>query len=106
MTLITAALLAIIIGGQGWHWWHAVHRHEFSVDTTSPAVAEANKLQLQLDITVQMPCKYVSIDVRDSAGDSLHLRDLFDMQPAPSVGSMNSASAAPKARGNDPNNIR
>ncbi|OCF32949.1 endoplasmic reticulum-Golgi intermediate compartment protein 2 [Kwoniella heveanensis CBS 569] len=34
-------------------------------------------LQLNVDLTVAMPCHYLSIDLRDAVGDRLHLSDSF-----------------------------
>jgi hypothetical protein len=37
----------------------------------------ARKLQLNVDLTVAMPCRQLTIDLRDAVGDRLHLSDAF-----------------------------
>ncbi|TXT09002.1 hypothetical protein VHUM_02476 [Vanrija humicola] len=46
--------------------------HIFSVDQ-----AIERDLQLNVDITVAMPCRYLTIDLRDAVGDRLHLNNEF-----------------------------
>lgn len=46
------------------------HGYDFVVD---PAVH--HDMQVNLDVTVAMPCKFLSVDVRDAVGDLLHVSD-------------------------------
>ncbi|KIJ52477.1 hypothetical protein M422DRAFT_26067 [Sphaerobolus stellatus SS14] len=46
--------------------------YEFSVDKDSDSF-----LSINVDLVVNMPCKYLSVDLRDSLGDRLHLSDGF-----------------------------
>ncbi|KAI0656412.1 DUF1692-domain-containing protein [Cubamyces menziesii] len=64
------ALLLVLndIGEYIWGW----PDHEFGVDTD-----QANTLDINVDMVVNMPCQYLSVDLRDAVGDRLFLSDGF-----------------------------
>jgi len=68
---VLACLLSVIlvlndIGEYVWGW----SDHEFSVDASRQSYIPVN-----FDVVVAMPCSYLSVDLRDSVGDRLHLSD-------------------------------
>nr|ASF90192.1 hypothetical protein SPAR05704 [Bartheletia paradoxa] len=50
--------------------------YEFGVDTEV-----GKQLQINVDITVAMPCHFLTVDVRDAVGDRLHISDEFRKDP-------------------------
>ncbi|THH31202.1 hypothetical protein EUX98_g2981 [Antrodiella citrinella] len=56
------------LGEYIWGW----PDHEFSVDTDM-----ANDMNVNVDLVVNMPCQYLSVDLRDAVGDRLYLSDGF-----------------------------
>ncbi|KAI0373635.1 DUF1692-domain-containing protein [Pilatotrama ljubarskyi] len=70
---IFVALLAFLlvlndIGEYIWGW----PDYEFGVDTD-----QSNALDINVDMVVNMPCQYLSVDLRDAVGDRLFLSDGF-----------------------------
>ncbi|KAI0648650.1 DUF1692-domain-containing protein [Trametes meyenii] len=64
------ALLLVLndIGEYIWGW----PDYEFGVDTD-----QSNALDINVDMVVNMPCQYLSVDLRDAVGDRLYLSDGF-----------------------------
>ncbi|KAI0833861.1 DUF1692-domain-containing protein [Trametes gibbosa] len=64
------ALLLVLndVGEYIWGW----PDHEFGVDTDP-----TNALDINVDMVVNMPCQYLSVDLRDAVGDRLFLSDGF-----------------------------
>ncbi|KAI0328291.1 DUF1692-domain-containing protein [Cubamyces sp. BRFM 1775] len=64
------ALLLVLndVGEYIWGW----PDHEFGVDTD-----QSNTLDINVDMVVNMPCQYLSVDLRDAVGDRLFLSDGF-----------------------------
>ncbi|KAH9902360.1 DUF1692-domain-containing protein [Cubamyces lactineus] len=64
------ALLLVLndIGEYIWGW----PDYEFGVDTD-----QSNTLDINVDMVVNMPCQYLSVDLRDAVGDRLFLSDGF-----------------------------
>ncbi|KAI0636321.1 DUF1692-domain-containing protein [Trametes polyzona] len=56
------------IGEYIWGW----PDYEFGVDTD-----QSNALDINVDMVVNMPCQYLSVDLRDAVGDRLFLSDGF-----------------------------
>ncbi|CDO74241.1 hypothetical protein BN946_scf185031.g6 [Trametes cinnabarina] len=56
------------IGEYIWGW----PDYEFGVDTDP-----SNSLDINVDMVVNMPCQYLSVDLRDAVGDRLYLSDGF-----------------------------
>ncbi|TFK93799.1 DUF1692-domain-containing protein [Polyporus arcularius HHB13444] len=65
-----AALLLVLndLGEFVWGWTD----YEFGVD-----IDKANTMDINVDMVVNMPCQYISIDLRDAVGDRLYLSDGF-----------------------------
>ncbi|TIB92347.1 DUF1692-domain-containing protein [Wallemia mellicola] len=51
-------------------WLYGHNEYQFSVDTTTET-----EMQLNVDLTVAMPCHYLNVDIRDAVGDRLKLSD-------------------------------
>ncbi|KAI0763353.1 endoplasmic reticulum vesicle transporter-domain-containing protein [Trametes elegans] len=72
LTLFVAfvAFLLVLndIGEYIWGW----PDYEFGVDTD-----QSNALDINVDMVVNMPCQYLSVDLRDAVGDRLFLSDGF-----------------------------
>ncbi|KZT06078.1 DUF1692-domain-containing protein [Laetiporus sulphureus 93-53] len=68
LTLFVAIVAFLLIlndlGEYIWGW----PDYEFSVDTDS-----ANDLNINVDLVVNMPCRFLSVDLRDAVGDRLYL---------------------------------
>ncbi|QRV74956.1 Endoplasmic reticulum vesicle transporter [Ceratobasidium sp. AG-Ba] len=100
MTILVVIVSFILIlndlGDYLWGW----REYEFDVDTDLAQIMYVN-----VDLTVHMPCHYLSIDLRDSSGDRLFLTDdtggfrrdgtLFDVGQAHSLQNMKT-SASPQ----------
>ncbi|KAI0711839.1 DUF1692-domain-containing protein [Cerioporus squamosus] len=65
-----AAFLLVLndLGEFIWGWTD----YEFGVD-----IDKANTMDINVDMVVNMPCQYISIDLRDAVGDRLYLSDGF-----------------------------
>ncbi|KAI0750199.1 endoplasmic reticulum vesicle transporter-domain-containing protein [Daedaleopsis nitida] len=61
-------LLLNDLGEYIWGW----PEHEFGVD-----IIKSNDMEINVDMLVNMPCQYISIDLRDAVGDRLYLSDSF-----------------------------
>jgi hypothetical protein len=99
MTLFVAFMAFMLllndIGEFIWGW----PDYEFSVDTS-----RSNFLNINVDMTVAMPCKFLSVDLRDAMGDRLYLsggfrRDgtLFDVGQATALQEHSAALSASQA---------
>ncbi|KAI0090214.1 DUF1692-domain-containing protein [Irpex rosettiformis] len=68
VTLVAFLLVVNDLGEYIWGW----PDYEFSVDQES-----ANAMNVNVDLVVNMPCQYLSVDLRDAVGDRLMLSDGF-----------------------------
>lgn len=59
--------------------WHEMREYLFGEPTYSFSVDHgvSHNLQINVDMTVAMPCHYITVDVRDAVGDRLHISDEF-----------------------------
>ncbi|EJD39021.1 DUF1692-domain-containing protein [Auricularia subglabra TFB-10046 SS5] len=64
--LLSVVLVLNDIAEYMWGW----PDHEFSVDKSRQSYMPIN-----VDLIVNMPCHYLSVDIRDAVGDRLHLSD-------------------------------
>ncbi|CCL99926.1 uncharacterized protein FIBRA_01951 [Fibroporia radiculosa] len=64
VALVAFLLILNDLGEYLWGW----SDHEFSVDSDT-----TNGLNLNVDLMVNMPCQYLSVDLRDAVGDRLFL---------------------------------
>ncbi|KAK1924342.1 putative ER to Golgi transport-related protein [Papiliotrema laurentii] len=72
LTTIVGLLIFVLVLNDLGEYMYGNPDFAFSVDQ------ELEKdLQLNVDLTVAMPCHYLSIDLRDAVGDRLHLSDDF-----------------------------
>ncbi|ORY54753.1 endoplasmic reticulum vesicle transporter-domain-containing protein [Leucosporidium creatinivorum] len=72
LTLIIAAIIAVLVWTEAREYLYGEAGYEFSVDR-----GVAHDLQLNFDATVATPCHYLTVDVRDAVGDRLHISDEF-----------------------------
>jgi len=72
ITVLVAATVLILV-------WHELREYLFGDPTYSFHVDHGvgHALQINVDLTVAMPCHYLSVDVRDAVGDRLHISDEF-----------------------------
>ncbi|KAL4250946.1 Endoplasmic reticulum-Golgi intermediate compartment protein [Abortiporus biennis] len=72
LTLFVGFLAFLLVlndlGEYIWGW----PDYEFSIDPDT-----ANDMNVNVDIIVNMPCQYLSVDLRDAVGDRLYLSDGF-----------------------------
>ncbi|PCH42691.1 DUF1692-domain-containing protein [Wolfiporia cocos MD-104 SS10] len=68
VALVAFLLILNDLGEYIWGW----PDYEFSVDPES-----ASALNINVDLVVNMPCQYLSIDLRDAVGDRLYLSSGF-----------------------------
>ncbi|EGG11276.1 uncharacterized protein MELLADRAFT_33547 [Melampsora larici-populina 98AG31] len=72
LTIVVGFLIMILI-------WHELREYLFGAATYSFSVDNTvgHDLGLNFDVTINMPCHYLSIDVRDAVGDRMHISDEF-----------------------------
>ncbi|KZT65910.1 DUF1692-domain-containing protein [Daedalea quercina L-15889] len=68
VSLLAFLLLLNDIGEYIWGW----PDHEFSVDKDA-----GNDMNINVDMVVNMPCRFLSVDLRDAVGDRLYLSNRF-----------------------------
>ncbi|KAI9001496.1 DUF1692-domain-containing protein [Trametes punicea] len=68
VAIVAFLLILNDIGEYIWGW----PDYEFGVDTD-----QSNALDINVDMVVNMPCQYLSVDLRDAVGDRLYLSDGF-----------------------------
>ncbi|KAI0346231.1 DUF1692-domain-containing protein [Trametopsis cervina] len=68
VTLLAFLLVVNDLGEYIWGW----PDYEFSVDREP-----ANEMNVNVDMLVNMPCQYLTVDLRDAVGDRLYLSDGF-----------------------------
>ncbi|EKM57853.1 uncharacterized protein PHACADRAFT_116248 [Phanerochaete carnosa HHB-10118-sp] len=68
VTFMAFLLVLNDLGEYIWGW----PDHEFSVDRD-----RSSDLRINVDMLVNMPCQYLSVDLRDAVGDRLYLSDSF-----------------------------
>ncbi|KAK9893650.1 DUF1692-domain-containing protein [Cystobasidium minutum MCA 4210] len=69
--LLSAAILFLV--------WHELREYLFGDPEYSFAVDKgvAHQLQINVDMTIAMPCHFLTVDVRDAVGDRLHISEEF-----------------------------
>ncbi|GHJ84979.1 hypothetical protein NliqN6_1381 [Naganishia liquefaciens] len=73
LTAVLGAIMFLLVLNDLGEYFYGQPSYEFHVDQE----IDRKDLQLNVDITVAMPCHYLSIDLRDVVGDRLHLSDDF-----------------------------
>ncbi|KAG0150495.1 hypothetical protein CROQUDRAFT_652420 [Cronartium quercuum f. sp. fusiforme G11] len=71
-TILVGFLIIILIWYELREYLFGAATYSFSVDHTV-----GHDLGLNFDVTIAMPCHYLSIDVRDAVGDRMHISDEF-----------------------------
>lgn len=74
VTAILASIIFILILNDLGEYLYGDPSFRFDV----PSAIDQTPLQLNVDLTIAMPCHYLSIDIRDVLGDRLHLSDDFN----------------------------
>ncbi|WVQ80240.1 hypothetical protein IAT38_002345 [Cryptococcus sp. DSM 104549] len=72
LTAVVGFIIFLLVLNDLGEYLYGAPDFEFMVD---PDVQK--DLQLNVDLTVAMPCQYLTIDLRDAVGDRLHLSDSF-----------------------------
>ncbi|KAG0330799.1 hypothetical protein BG004_001981 [Podila humilis] len=91
LTLVVSAILCVLVLGEIKEYMSTRNDYSFMVD---PLVSR--KLQINVDITVAMPCDALTLDLRDIADNQLHLSD--QVQKIPTIFSLGSSSYAERTR--------
>ncbi|TIB31962.1 hypothetical protein E3P86_03230 [Wallemia ichthyophaga] len=69
-TVVVIFTLVLLVFHEIGEWLYGHNEYQFSVDTTTQ-----REMQLNVDLTVAMPCHYLNVDIRDAVGDRLKLSD-------------------------------
>jgi len=77
LTVIVATLLILLTLSEFREYWHLQQTHEFIVDRQVD-----QKIQLNVDLTVAMNCKFLTVDVFDASGGRMHLATTLETLPA------------------------
>ncbi|KAG2187861.1 hypothetical protein INT44_000611 [Umbelopsis vinacea] len=77
LTLVLAVVLTLLTFSEIADYRHLNTSFEFLVDQQV-----ARKVQINLDMTIAMPCPDINVDVYDLGGDRLHLTNNFKSIPA------------------------
>ncbi|WOO81197.1 ER-derived vesicles protein ERV41 [Vanrija pseudolonga] len=72
LTAVVGFIIFLLVLNDLGEYLYGAPNHIFSVDQ-----GIERDLQLNIDITVAMPCHYLTIDLRDAVGDRLHLNNDF-----------------------------
>lgn len=82
LTVAVSVLMCILAFAEFHEYWKIQHEYEYLVDPTvasstslNGAATQLGKLQINLDITLNMKCDLFTINVVDAAGDSMHVKD-------------------------------
>ncbi|RKP13331.1 endoplasmic reticulum vesicle transporter-domain-containing protein, partial [Piptocephalis cylindrospora] len=70
--------LCILLIGELREYLSPAIRHDFLVDPTVD-----HMFQLNVDMTIKMPCSSLSMDVMDVTGDTIHVQDQLRMETRP-----------------------
>ncbi|KAF9580215.1 hypothetical protein BGW38_003233 [Lunasporangiospora selenospora] len=98
LTLVVSAILCILVLGEIREYMTLRNDYQFMVD---PVVS--HELQINVDVTVAMPCNALTIDLRDVADVQLHLSD--KVQKIPTHFKLNSNAHSESLR-NKPLDVR
>ncbi|KAF9428318.1 hypothetical protein BGZ94_002790 [Podila epigama] len=90
LTLLVSAVLCLLVVGEIKEYMTTRNDYSFMVD---PLVN--HQLQINLDITIAMPCEGVTLDLRDIADVQLHLSDKIDKIPVNFKNYVSSGSSDP-----------
>ncbi|KAJ9098209.1 hypothetical protein QFC21_004538 [Naganishia friedmannii] len=99
LTAILGAVIFLLVLNDLGEYLYGQPGYEFHVENT----IDTTELQMNVDITVAMPCHYLSIDLRDVVGDRLHFSDDFvkdgtTFDTARTTSSQSGTSTAPSIR--------
>ncbi|GAA95597.1 uncharacterized protein L969DRAFT_101698 [Mixia osmundae IAM 14324] len=71
-TVLLAVAILVLVWYEATEYLFGEPLYEFSVDK-----GIGKMLQINVDMTVAMPCHYLTVDIRDAVGDRLHVSDEF-----------------------------
>ncbi|GMK55210.1 hypothetical protein CspeluHIS016_0202660 [Cutaneotrichosporon spelunceum] len=72
LTMVVSLLIFLLVLNDLGEYLYGEPDYSFYIDSDM-----GDDLQLNVDLTVAMPCQYLSIDLRDAVGDRLHLSQAF-----------------------------
>ena len=76
-SLISFTLIALLVVSEIIYYTSTVYKYEYSVDSDV-----SSKLDINVDMTVAMPCQAIGADVLDLAGETTHTEDFLKLEPA------------------------
>jgi endoplasmic reticulum-Golgi intermediate compartment protein 2 len=77
LSVIIMAVMAILIFSEIYEWRKLRYEYEFLVDQTP----SSGQLNVNIDMTIAMECKYMRIDVRDVSGTALSVGNSLHPKP-------------------------
>ncbi|RHZ67006.1 hypothetical protein Glove_303g103 [Diversispora epigaea] len=77
ITIIVTIFLWILIISEFREYWNMNQKYEFLVDRSIN-----HKMQINVDITVNTQCAYLTVDLIDAAGEAMHLTNELNIAPA------------------------
>lgn len=78
LTFFVTAVSLILMYGELLSYLELKQEFEFLVEPASGN----NEMQMNVDMTVAMPCKYLNVDVQDVVGNSIHMQDKIRLSNA------------------------
>lgn len=76
-SLVSFTLIALLVVSEFIYYTSTVYKYEYSVDSDI-----SSKLDINVDMTVAMPCQAIGADVLDLAGETTHTEDFLKLEPA------------------------
>ena len=77
LSLLSFSLIALLVVSEFIYYTSTVYKYEYAVDSDV-----SSKLDINVDITVAMPCQSIGADVLDLAGETVHTEDFLKLEPA------------------------
>lgn len=72
LTILLGIVIAILVWFEASEYLYGEPTYSFAVDR-----GIGHQLQINVDMTIAMPCHFLTVDVRDAVGDRLHVSDEF-----------------------------
>ncbi|CAG8722965.1 36968_t:CDS:2 [Gigaspora margarita] len=76
VTIIISIFLWFLIISEFREYWSSNQKYEFLVDRSIN-----HKMQINVDITVDTPCMFLTVDLLDAAGEGIHFTDELKLFP-------------------------
>lgn len=77
LSLLSFSLIALLVVSEFLYYTSTVYKYEYSVDSDV-----SSKLDINVDLTVAMPCEAIGADVLDLAGETVHTEDFLTLEAA------------------------